>query len=42
MSDRVEFTLPNQDGEKISSDDLAGKRYVMFFYPRAMTPGCTM
>jgi len=41
MSDRVEFTLPNQDGEEISSGDLAGKRYVMFFYPRAMTPGCT-
>ncbi|MGB8360887.1 MAG: thioredoxin-dependent thiol peroxidase [Acidimicrobiia bacterium] len=41
MSDRVEFTLPNQNGEKISSGDMAGKRYVMFFYPRAMTPGCT-
>ena len=41
MSDRVEFTLPNQDGEEVTSGDLAGKRYVMFFYPRAMTPGCT-
>ncbi|HJQ77882.1 MAG TPA: thioredoxin-dependent thiol peroxidase [Acidimicrobiia bacterium] len=41
MSDKVEFTLPNQDGEEVSSDDFAGKRYVMFFYPRAMTPGCT-
>jgi peroxiredoxin Q/BCP len=26
---------------EVSSDDLAGKKYVMFFYPRAMTPGCT-
>lgn len=42
MSDRVEFTLRNQDGEEVSSDDLAGKRYVMFFYPKAMTPGCTV
>ncbi len=41
MSDRVEFRLPNQDGEEVTSGDLAGKRYVMFFYPRAMTPGCT-
>jgi len=41
MAESVEFDLPNQDGERVSSDDLAGKRYVMFFYPRAMTPGCT-
>ena len=41
MSDRVSFSLPNQDGEQISSDDFSGKKYVMFFYPRAMTPGCT-
>lgn len=41
MSDRVEFALPNQDGATVTSDDLAGRRYVMFFYPRAMTPGCT-
>ncbi|MFZ0013508.1 MAG: thioredoxin-dependent thiol peroxidase [Acidimicrobiia bacterium] len=41
MTDRVGFTLTNQDGEQVSSADLTGKRYVMFFYPRAMTPGCT-
>ncbi len=41
MSQRVEFSLQNQDGEVVSSADLAGKRYVLFFYPRAMTPGCT-
>ena len=41
MAESVQFDLPNQDGERVSSDDLAGKPYVMFFYPRAMTPGCT-
>jgi peroxiredoxin Q/BCP len=41
MSDTVSFTLPNQDGKQVSSDDFSGKKYVMFFYPRAMTPGCT-
>jgi thioredoxin-dependent peroxiredoxin len=41
MAESVQFDLPNQDGESVSSEDLAGKRYVMFFYPRAMTPGCT-
>jgi len=38
---RVEFSLPNQDGETVTHDDFAGRKYVMFFYPRAMTPGCT-
>jgi len=42
MSDKVTFTLPNQDGEMVSDSDFAGKRYVMFFYPKAMTPGCTI
>ena len=41
MAEKVQFKLPNQDGVEVSSDDLAGKKYVMFFYPRAMTPGCT-
>ena len=41
MPERVSFELPNQDGEMVSSDDFAGKKLVMFFYPAAMTPGCT-
>lgn len=41
MAQTVSFSLPNQDGDQVSSEDLAGKKYVMFFYPRAMTPGCT-
>jgi peroxiredoxin Q/BCP len=41
MSETVTFNLPNQDGEMVSSEDFGGKRLVMFFYPAAMTPGCT-
>jgi peroxiredoxin Q/BCP len=41
MANRVSFDLPNQDGKMVSSDDFAGRRLVMFFYPAAMTPGCT-
>jgi thioredoxin-dependent peroxiredoxin len=37
----VSFSLLNQDGETVTDADFAGRRYVMFFYPRAMTPGCT-
>jgi peroxiredoxin Q/BCP len=42
MADKVKFTLPNQDGEIVTDKDFAGGKYVMFFYPRAMTPGCTV
>jgi peroxiredoxin Q/BCP len=35
------FTLPNQDGIDVSLASLAGKRVILFFYPEAMTPGCT-
>jgi peroxiredoxin Q/BCP len=41
MSQKVTFSLPNQDGESITDADFQGRKYVMFFYPRAMTPGCT-
>jgi peroxiredoxin Q/BCP len=41
MPDTIRFELPNQDGETVSSDDFAGRRLIMFFYPAAMTPGCT-
>jgi len=36
------FTLLNQDGEKISLKDFEGQTVVLYFYPRAMTPGCTV
>jgi thioredoxin-dependent peroxiredoxin len=37
-----EFTLPDQNGEEISLKDYRGKYVVLFFYPRADTPGCTI
>ncbi len=36
-----DFTLPDQDGTPVALASLRGKRVVLFFYPRAMTPGCT-
>lgn len=35
------FTLTNQDGLAVSLADYAGKRVVVYFYPAALTPGCT-
>lgn len=37
-----EFTLPDQDGEDISLTDFQGQRVLVYFYPKAMTPGCTV
>jgi thioredoxin-dependent peroxiredoxin len=34
-----EFTLANEDGEKVSLNDFRGKNLVLFFYPKANTPG---
>ena len=36
------FTLPNQDGNKISLKDLSGQWVVLYFYPKDDTPGCTI
>ena len=35
-----EFTLYNQDGADVSLTDAAGKWLVLYFYPKALTPGC--
>jgi peroxiredoxin Q/BCP len=35
------FTLPDADGKPVSLADFKGKRVVVYFYPAAMTPGCT-
>lgn len=35
------FESQNQDGKSISSENFKGKKLVIFFYPRANTPGCT-
>jgi thioredoxin-dependent peroxiredoxin len=36
------FTLPSQDGSKISLDSFRGKWVVLYFYPKDMTTGCTI
>ena len=36
-----DFTLPDQHGNTVSLSDLRGKNVVLYFYPRADTPGCT-
>ena len=36
-----DFTLPNQDGEPVTLSSLRGKTVVLYFYPKADTPGCT-
>lgn len=35
------FALPNQNGKKLALKDFAGKKLVLYFYPRDNTPGCT-
>lgn len=35
------FSLPDADGNTVSLSDFAGKRVIVYFYPAAMTPGCT-
>lgn len=36
-----DFTLPDQDGNPVTLSDLRGKSVVLYFYPKADTPGCT-
>ena len=36
-----DFTLLDQDRNPVSLSDFSGRRLVVFFYPKAMTPGCT-
>lgn len=42
VGDKVpNFTAKDQDGNDISLEDYKGKKLVVFFYPKASTPGCT-
>ena len=48
MTDRLvpgdaapDFTLPTDDGGSVSLSDLRGRKVIVYFYPAAMTPGCT-
>jgi peroxiredoxin Q/BCP len=48
MTDRLapgdtapDFTLPSDTGDEVTLKDLRGSRVIVYFYPAAMTPGCT-
>ena len=36
-----DFTLPDAEGHNVSLSSLRGQRVIVYFYPAAMTPGCT-
>ena len=36
-----DFTLPDADGREVTLSSLRGQRVIIYFYPAAMTPGCT-
>lgn len=36
------FSLLDQDGNQVTLSDFAGKKVLFYFYPKAMTPGCTV
>jgi len=36
-----DFTLPSDTGEEVSLSALRGRKVIVYFYPAAMTPGCT-
>jgi thioredoxin-dependent peroxiredoxin len=42
VGDVVEFSLQDQDGKTVKLSDFRGKPVVLFFYPKADTPGCTI
>lgn len=37
-----DFELPDQNGDRVKLSDLRGQTVVLYFYPRADTPGCTI
>ena len=37
-----DFSLPDQDGNIVNSSDLKGKKFVVYFYPKDDTSGCTV
>jgi peroxiredoxin Q/BCP len=48
MSERLQpgdtapaFTLPDADGKDVSLSDYKGRKVIVYFYPAALTPGCT-
>ena len=39
--DAPDFTLPDQEGNPVALSDFKGQNVVLYFYPKADTPGCT-
>ena len=37
-----QFSLLNQDNQRVSLSNFTGKKVLIYFYPKAMTPGCTI
>lgn len=37
-----QFSIPDQDNKIVSLSDFTGKKVLIYFYPKAMTPGCTI
>ena len=37
-----QFSLQNQENQTVSLSDFLGKKVLVYFYPKAMTPGCTI
>ncbi len=37
-----QFSGPDQNGNTVALSDFAGKKLILYFYPKDMTPGCTM
>jgi peroxiredoxin Q/BCP len=42
IGDTIDFTLPDQDGNSVTLSSFHGQPVVLFFYPTADTPGCTI
>ncbi|MEO6924554.1 MAG: peroxiredoxin, partial [Bryocella sp.] len=42
IGDVIDFTLPDENGTPTSLSQFRGKPVVLFFYPKADTPGCTI
>jgi peroxiredoxin Q/BCP len=40
--DAIDFELPDQDGRVVKLSDFRGQPVVVYFYPKAATPGCTV
>lgn len=42
IGDKISFNLQNQNGKEISNDLFLGKKFILYFYPKDNTPGCTI